>query len=140
MIDITKLSSIPYWLNPGPGDLSVPYLYFFLIFFGFILALKILLRLIGRQYIVGFHRSQQRIVYRVETLLLTMGLLGLLWSFFRFELVPYFSARYWLIVWLLGFVIWAYLIYHYARFEVPQILERDRERAQKIRYTTAKRR
>lgn len=139
MINTSKLSDISYWLNPGPGDLSGPYSYFFVLFFGSFVALKILLRFMGRQYIVGLHKAQQRIVYRIETLALTMGILGLVWTFFRFELVPYFSARFWLALWLVLLIIWGYIIYHHVRFNLPRILERDRERVYQKRFFSKKR-
>lgn len=140
MIDSAKLSDVAYWLNPGPGDLSEPYLYFFVTVFGFCVVLKLLLRFMGRQYIDGWHKARQRVVYRIEALFLTMGILGLLWTFFRFELVPHFSARYWLAVWLLGFIIWGYVIYHYARFDLPLIEGHDRARDHRKKYFSKKKR
>lgn len=134
MIDFSKLTDISYWLRPGPGDLSEPFLVFFIVFFGFFIFLKILLRVMGRQYVLGLHKAQQRVLFKIESLLLTMGLLGLVWTFFRFELVPFFSARYWLIIWFVGFVIWAYLILYYARYQVPAVVRRDEERRSQKKY------
>lgn len=134
MIDFSKLGDIWYWLGPGPGDLSQPFLTFFTVFFCFFVFLKILLRFMGRQYVSGLHKAQRRVLYKIENLLLTMGLLGLLWTFFRFELVPYFSARYWLVLWLVGFVVWSYLIFHYARYQVPAVVTRDEMRKAQKRY------
>lgn len=134
MIDLSKLSDIWYWLRPGPGDLSQLFLTFFIVFFGSLVFLKIILRFMGRQYIGGLHKAQQRILYKVENLLLVMGLLGLLWTFFRFELVPYFSARYWLGVWIIGFIVWAYLIFYYARYQMPALVRRDEVRKAQKKY------
>ena len=139
LIDFSKLFDITYWLRPGPGDLSEPYFYFIIIFFGFFVFLHVLLRFMGRQYIGGLHRAQQQVLYRIEAMLLAMGLLGLLWTFFRFEMVPYFSARYLILIWVLGLIIWAYLVFHYARYEVPTLVERDALRNQQKKYLSKKR-
>ncbi|MEK7122969.1 MAG: hypothetical protein AAB855_03875 [Patescibacteria group bacterium] len=134
MIDFSKLIDPWYWFRPGPGDLSEPFLIFFAIFFGFFVVLKILLRVMGRQYIVGMHKAQKQVLYKIEYMLLTMGLLGLLWTLFRYELVPYFSARYWVIIWMVGLVIWGYLIFYYAQYQVPQIVKRDETRKAQKKY------
>lgn len=140
MIDFGKLSDITYWFNPGPGDISAPYLYFFVIFFGFFVLLKILLRYMGRQYIRTLHKAQQMVFYKIENLFLTFGVLGLLWTFLRYELVSFFSARFWLAAWLAGFIICAYLIYYYFRYQVQEQMNRDTNRENQRRYTFSKRR
>lgn len=134
MIDFSKLVDISYWLNPGPGELSAGYLYFLLTFFGLFVFFKILFRYMGHQYIHGLHKAQQKVLYRVETLCLTLGVSGLMWVFLRYELVPFFSARFWLIVWLVVLVLWGYFIFHYARYQVQDIVRSDRERAARHKY------
>lgn len=138
MIDFVKLSDPLYWFSFGPGDLSEPYLYFFLIFFGLFVLAKILLRYMGRQYIKDLHKAKKEIFYRAERLFLTLGLLGLLWTAFRYEYISFFSARFWLLIWAAWFIIWVYLIIHYARYSVPQILEREKNREQQQKYSMRK--
>lgn len=134
MIDFLKLVDISYWLNPGPGELSGGYLFFFLTLFGALVLFKILFRYMGRQYVHGLHKAQQRVLHRIETLCLTLGASGLIWVFLRYELVPFFSARFWLVVWLLTLVIWGYSIFHYARYQVKGIVGADKDRAQRRKY------
>ena len=134
MIDFTKLLDITYWLRPGPGDLSEPFLAFFTVFFALFIVMKILLRFMGRQYVRELHRVQQRILYKIEALLLTMGVLGLIWTFFRYEHVPYFSARIMMVLWVLGLIVWGYYIYYYACYHVPDVLRRESARDQKRKY------
>ncbi|MBI4253014.1 hypothetical protein HY623_02415 [Candidatus Uhrbacteria bacterium] len=138
MVDFLKLVDISYWLNPGPGELSDAYLYFFIVFFGAFIIFKILFRYMGRQYVHGLHKAQQKVLHRVETLCLTLGVLGLVWVFLRYELVPFFSARFWLAAWFLVLVIWAYGIFHYARYRVQDIVHADRERDHRQKYFTRK--
>lgn len=138
MIDLSKLVDISYWLNPGPGELSGAYLYFFITLFGVFVFFKILFRYMGRQYVQGLHKAQQKVLYRVETFCLTLGVSGLIWVFLRYELVPFFSARFWLIVWLIVLVMWGYVIFHYAWYHVQHIVRTDYERASRLKYVTRK--
>ncbi len=75
----------------------------------------------------------RRAVERAGTLLLTMGLVGLLYYLFVFESVPILSMRVWLIVWLLSGLAWAWSILHYVRVEIPRInqLKSEREKLNK---------
>lgn len=138
MIDFLKLVDISYWLNPGPGELSGGYLYFFLSFFGLFVLFKILFRYMGRQYVHGLHKAQQKVLHRIETLCLTLGASGLFWVFLRYELVPFFSARFWLVIWMLVLAIWGYVIFHYAQYQVQDIVRADRERASRQKYFVRK--
>ncbi|MHB8830615.1 MAG: hypothetical protein ACYC44_00635 [Patescibacteria group bacterium] len=75
----------------------------------------------------------RRAVERAGTLLLTMGLLGLLFYLFVFESVPILSMRVWLIVLLLSGLAWAWSILRYVRVEIPRInqLKAEREKLNK---------
>ncbi|MDD5726009.1 MAG: hypothetical protein PHC53_01170 [Patescibacteria group bacterium] len=78
-------------------------------------------------------KFNRRAVERVGTLLLTMGLLGLLFYLFVFESVPILSMRVWLIVLLLSGLAWAWSILRYIRVEIPRInqLKAEREKLNK---------
>jgi hypothetical protein len=58
-----------------------------------------------------------------------MGLLGLLWFFFRQERVAFLAWRFWLVLWLIITVFWAYKILVYMFKKVPVI---NSQRAEKI--------
>lgn len=81
----------------------------------------------------NFDKFVRRAVERAGTLLLTMGLVGLLFYLFVFESVPILSMRIWLIVWLLSAAAWAWSILHYVRVEIPRInrLKAEREKLNK---------
>lgn len=58
--------------------------------------------------------------HKTENLLVTLGILGLLLTFFRWQQIPYFSAR---IVWLalaIGGLIWLLLIIYYRQVRLPK--------------------
>ncbi|GEM_PF-305709 len=134
MTGLADLMSVRYWLTPNPGVLSDQTALFFAILFGFFVLFKILLRTMGRQYIVSLSKHHKQLVFRLEKLLLTMGVLGFLWLFFAYEIIPFFSGRYWFIAWALGVVIWAYYIYYYISVEIPALVTIDKERESARKY------
>ncbi|MBI4599952.1 hypothetical protein HY732_03440 [Candidatus Uhrbacteria bacterium] len=138
MTGLSDLMNIRYWLTPNPGQLSDQTALLFAVIFGLFIVFKILLRSMGRQYIVSLSRYHKEFVYRLERMSLTMGVLGFVWLFFAYEIIPFFSGRYWFVVWVLGVIVWAYYIFYYIRFEVPQRVGRDREREYARKYLPRK--
>jgi hypothetical protein len=134
MTGLSDLMSIRFWMTPNPGAMSDQTVAIFSIVFGACILLKILFRYMGRQYAVSLSRYHQTCMFRFEKLFLTMGLLGFLWLFFAYEMIPFFSGRYWFAIWILGVVIWAYYIFYYIRYEIPAFIERDKERAAARKY------
>lgn len=56
-------------------------------------------------------------------LLLTMGLIGLLLIFFRFEAVPYLASRLAILIWFLVFVLWLGNILIYRFVVYPKAIQ-----------------
>lgn len=135
---LSDLMSVRYWMTPNPGVISDQTALFFAVFFGTFILLKILLLTMGRQYIVSLSKYHKALVYRLENLLVTMGILGLLWLFFVYELIPFFSGRFWFIIWALVVAIWAYYIFYSASVEVPVLVRRDKERESARKYLPRK--
>lgn len=67
----------------------------------------------------GLDKFVRRAVERAGTLLLTMGLIGLLLCFFTFESVPILSMRIWLLVWLASALAWIWSIARYVQVDIP---------------------
>ena len=135
---ISDLTSLRYWFTPNPGALSDQTALFFVGIFGFFLLIKILLRMMGRQYLVSLSKYHKQAVFRVEHFFLTMGLLGFLWLFFAYEMIPFFSGRYWFAAWGMGALLWAYVIFYHIRFEIPAHLQKDKEREYARKYLPRK--
>ncbi len=73
----------------------------------------------------GSDRFVRTVGHRISTLLVTMGLLGVLLFFFSFEGIRMFGARFWYPLWVILVVVWAFLIVRYLKCDVP--LQRARE-------------
>ena len=72
---------------------------------------------IGRTQRGGFYRQVWRRAARCSA---TTGAMLLVLLFFRYEGVPFFGARFWLIILAVGDVLWTLAIVRYALVRVPQ--------------------
>lgn len=61
------------------------------------------------QWIVHHHpdRFVARALRKIKTLALTMGIIGFVFLFFRYEFIPVFSRRFMYLVWILIVAVWA---------------------------------
>ena len=64
----------------------------------------------------------------------SMGLLGLMWLFFRQQRVSFLAWRFWLLLWLLIAVWWATKILKYALKRLPQIKQEKEAKARLDKY------
>lgn len=87
-------------------------------------------------HLVAERRDVDRFVHeaghRISTLLVTMGLAGVVLFFFSFEEIRLFGARFWYPIWGVAFLVWAFFIVRYVKRDVPRMKEREaRRRAQR---------
>lgn len=71
---------------------------------------------------------------RCGTMLLTMGFLGVLFYFFSFERIRLFGARFWYLLWLIGFATWTFFLARFARKTIPFMKEREQRLAEQRKY------
>ncbi len=105
------------------------------ILFG-VFVLLIVLGIISR--IVSSHKKGdlhvQRLGERVGNLLTTTGFLGLMFAFFSYERISLFGARFWYVLLVIGFLVWAFFIFRYAYQTVPQMKEEEIKRTEHRKY------
>ena len=80
----------------------------------------------------------KEILRRVVNAGITMGLLGLLWLFFRQERVTFLAWRFWLLLWLLGAIFWLVKIIIYLIKRVPVIRQEEAKRSVLNKYLPGK--
>lgn len=73
-------------------------------------------------------RQIREVYSRIGSMAITLGLLGLLWFFFRQERIPFFAWRFWVALWLLGFIWWAIKLALYTVKRLPAIREEKAKR------------
>jgi hypothetical protein len=110
MIDFSRLLSWPYWINKNPFTISQEFLYGWLIVTTILLVFGIAVRVwasrnndIATQWVSWY--------YRISRLLVTVAIFSYVLVWFRYERIPLFSARAWMLALLLVGLVWAIMIW-----------------------------
>lgn len=106
-----------YWLTlqpPQVGGLAGS------ILFGVFVAFFIL-GIVGRIVVdrKGNDRYKKEVGSRISSLLITMGLLGIILFFFSFEEVQLFGARFWYPLWIIATLVWVFFLVRFVQRDVP---------------------
>ncbi len=83
-------------------------------------------------------KAKRLLLKRAGSLGITMGFLGLMWMFFRQERVAFLAWRFWLLLWSVITVIWAYGLARYAFKRIPEINAEEAKRANLEKYLPKK--
>jgi hypothetical protein len=122
------LLSLAYWFNLRPGTFSRNGLIIYLAILG-VLAVLILV-----SFLLKNRKSIYRPIYkRVHAFSITNLLIGLLWLFFSYELLPILSARFWLLLWGAGAAFWLYFIGKVV-IKIPLLREQKIQEAEYRKY------
>lgn len=115
---MTNLFTFKYWFSVNPGALLN-------LGFNLLLALTIVLLILGLITIVlkrrkGIYRGVFNSLYDFSV---ANFILGLIFLFFHYENIPFFTARFWLALWAIGIVLWLYFIFK----KIKKIPEKKKE-------------
>ncbi len=108
-----------YWFSSRPFPLSNRGVYILLFIFVGMIVADIVLRIIARKKRKTRDVLTKRIVSRVCICLETMSIFGLILLFFAFEGIPLLGARYFLLVWGIGLLVWVLSIAHESYVRNP---------------------
>lgn len=129
-MDFSKLLHWSYWFSL-PQALEGTKLWIWLgVFLVFVFG-GIALRIVRGYKSDGLIREVLR---RYANLLFWMGILGLLWLFFRQESAPLLAWRFWLIVWFVGLVYWLFRTAYYHLKRLPEIRLEKEQRVKFAQY------
>lgn len=117
-----NLLTFNFWFNLRPGSLSESFRSFLIMLIIILLLATIILFIKKRQK--GFYRHLYGNLYDFS---LINALIGFLMLFFNYELIPFFSARFWYILWL-GIGAWWLF---YVLQEIKLIKQRKKESVRK---------
>ncbi len=98
---------------------------FLLIIFGVLILAGLILLFISRKKSEQFLK---RLLNKYSSLGLVTGVIGGLLVWFRYERASFFSARFWLVVWALGFMIWLAQILRYQLKAAPEAKKKMEQR------------
>lgn len=98
--------------------ISLTTVYFLLEVFGVLFLLAILIKII--QITSKQDSFFKNLLQKYFVMLSTMSVIGFILVWFRYERAYFLSARFWLLVWFIGLVIWLYFILKYQIKTIPQ--------------------
>ncbi len=126
------LLRLDFWFALVPDFMSPFFQTSFFLLFALLLLFGAVLRIVSRQKKYDVYTRNTFV--KVGTMLLTMGALGFLWLFFSLEGVYFLGARFWFLVWVVGFVAWIVSIRRYVVRDVPALKARQQSRAEANKY------
>lgn len=100
-----------FWFNPRPGAFISFSLQAVLVFIFLLVILSIISGIIKKRWFKSLYSSFWGGLY---AFFLTNGIIGLLLTFFNYEMVPFLSARFWFLLWVISMLVWLYFIYRVA--------------------------
>lgn len=119
-MNIFPLLKLHFWFNLRPEPLMS--VNFWVLFFVF-----------GLLLVIGSTLYFKK-MKRLGRGLLRFGFFGLVWMFFISQRVPFLSARFWLIVWFVWFLVWGYFTWRYLYVTLPKKREGNKQKAEFQKY------
>ncbi len=121
-----------FWFTLRPaevGGISGSLIFgFFLLLF----VLGIVSRIVAAQKLDD--RYARMLGGRIGTMLVTLGILGVLLYFFSYERIRLFGSRFWYLFWVIGLIVWAGFIVRFAKKTIPELKQKEGIRAQMRKY------
>lgn len=133
MINWQQLVSPLFWFSIGWNPLSFSAALTMAGFFAVLAAVGLILprAATGKRHVPKFERAAWRGVGRPA---IVCGLLGLLFTFFAYEQVAFFSGRFWFLGIALGFVVSEAFACRTLFLEMPHMKEEQDEREARQKY------
>lgn len=134
-IDIMDLLSLSWWFNTIPLYGALTLRLFFIVSLS-IMILGAFVRMLSKKRISD--ALQLEAIRRIATLLVVLGLFGVWYWFVAFQQIPFLSARFWFIVWVVWGLVWLCYIVRYIRKTIPEIREKKNLVAENDKYMQPK--
>ncbi len=132
MISFGPLFKLSFWLNRTPPPLGPGSARFLFLFFAIMLVVGAIVRM------VATHRHEDKhvteVFNKIGHLSVTMGFLGLIVFFFSAQEIPFLGARFWFLLWGVGFFAWIGFIVHYIVKVVPFERQHEKEQLEALKY------
>ncbi|MDO8625969.1 MAG: hypothetical protein Q7K39_00725 [Candidatus Magasanikbacteria bacterium] len=119
-----------YWINqPWPAE-GLVFKVLVVIFLALVLGGFLALIFSQRQ----LPAPQKKLLQRLTSYGVYMGLAGLIWLGFRQEQVALLGSRFWMLIWAVVFVRWSQQILKYIIWRLPEVKKEQAAKAAKERY------
>src|SRR3989338_987414 len=135
-MDLRPLFTLSFWLNVHAPFLTNREGFVFFLILAAVVIAGVIISLSANKRKLG------RYVYltrrKISNLLLSVGIVSLVFFFFMFERVRFFGARFWFLFIFIGAVVWVAFIFRFVKKEIPALKLRDEQRKQQGRYLSSK--
>ena len=118
--------TLNFWFSARPGAFSGISLKIVLSFIVLLIILSIVSGVIKKRWSKGLYSSFWNGLY---TFFISNAIVGLLLTFFNYEMVPFLSARFWFLLWAIGMLVWLFFIFKIV-IKIPEKrarLEKEKE-------------
>jgi len=115
-----------FWFSARPGAFTGFSLKIVLGFIFLLIVLSVASGIIKKRWSKSLYSSFWGSIY---ALFLTNAVIGLLLTFFNYEMVPFLSSRFWFLLWAIGILIWLGVIFRVVA-KIPEKrarLEKEKE-------------
>ncbi len=117
---------LDFWFGLRPGAFIGSSLRLILGFIALLIILTIIASIGRKKWSKSLYAGFWQNLYYF---LFTNSVIGLVLTFFNYEMVPFLSARFWFLLWAAGMVVWLFFIYKII-IKIPQKkqqLEKEKE-------------
>ena len=115
-LDIAKFFNLPRLLDLRPA-IALNTVYFLLAVFAVLIIIATIIKIIKKTNKGDGFR--QKLLEKYSVALFWLGVFGLILTWFRYERVNILSARFWLLVWFVGLIVWLAFVLKYQFKTVP---------------------
>lgn len=138
MLNLKPLFNLNFWFAQHPVPITSSSTRITVVMFTLMLIAGSAIRIISKKRYTDYYVKETAL--KISKLCTTMGFLGLAWLFFALEQVTFLQARYWMMVWLVGVIVWVISIIKYARVTVPREREIHNQYKERSKYLPRKKR
>lgn len=126
-----NLLTLKFWFSLYPPALTPWATRILLVIFVAIFLVGVIAKIYSIK--TKLEKWNRRAIDKSASLLLSMGVFGLLLFIFTYEQIPVLSMRAGYILWLVIVAIWAYFLYNFIAVEIPKqrALKQEREQVDK---------
>ncbi|MFA5076281.1 MAG: hypothetical protein WC480_02580 [Patescibacteria group bacterium] len=124
-VDFHVLLTWNFWFQKDPGQMAPAAFKLLVVIFAICLVGAIIFWLLGR--ISKKDRIYIKLFKKIQSFLITLGLVGFVILFFFFEEAPYLSSRFWLLIWLVIAVFWLIKIIKFTVVDLPRRLTEQKK-------------
>lgn len=122
-IDWGKIFSIPFWLDVNPGELSDRFEKIFLVILLISYGFYFISKYYQKRLVASRNFIKAKFWHKVGTYGLVMAVSFTFLFFFRYEAIPILGGRFWILLWIIGGVIWFAFLAKFYFIEVPEQLK-----------------